>query len=383
MVTPAICPENSKWLMLFGTTMLLLASMVHQHLIMTAYHVYDNGDGGRDVLTATKKNNIIDRTMSTSYSAIQKGNSIFRRLPTDFRLSSREECPAAQKKLISYAPASNRSKITPRNQKKFVMGGYTKIKRGSGDNKLLLPITMKLSKEQHEHGIYGTVAELGVHHGQFTGALFMTARESEKLIAADLFEELQYQNVDVSGNGDRKAFVRGLASYGLNETDLHLIHTGSTEDLPFDWHQQNDFEPFRLISVDAGHTAALTFNDLEVAFCNAAKGAIVMLDDFFHNLWPGVTEGFHQFASMGPVAEVYPFLRCEGKNFITNDKSMHQHYYKILISEPKFKPFLRAYAHQTRGTSVKYQMNGVEYLYCDSRKLEREKMHLMWKSLVY
>ena len=263
------------------------------------------------------------------------------------------------------------------------MGGYQQIDKGSGDYKLVGPITAKLSRLQHDQGIYGTVAELGVHHGRFTGALFMTARATEKILVADLFEDLQYQNVDVSGSGNKQAFIRGLASYGVNETDLHLIHTGSTEDLPFDWHRRENFEPFRLISVDAGHTAALTFNDLEVAFCNSLRGAVVILDDFFHNQWPGVTEGFFQFAGMGPIEGVYPIVRCEGKAFVTNDKTLHKYYYKELLKEPKLKFFLSPYAHQIRGNKVKYMMNGVEYLKCDPDKLTRDTMHLMWNSLIY
>lgn len=338
------------------------------------------------VLTLTKKEVIPsddDSNQVVKFHPSTGARSGPRRLPREFRDAPPSECPAAKEKLTNFAPASMNSKIPYNWQKNFVFKGYKEIDKGSGDYNLVGPVTMKLSKVQHEQGIFGTVAEVGVHHGRFTGALFITARETEKLVAADLFEELQHQNVDVSGFGNRQAFNRGLSTYGLNETDVHLIHTGSTEDLPFDWHEQEDFDPFRLISVDAGHTAELTYNDLGVAFCNAARGAIVILDDFFHNLWPGVTEGFFQFANMGPVEGVYPFLRCEGKNFVTNDKTMHNHYYKMLRSEPKFKLFLNAYAHQVRGSKVKYMMNGVEYLKCDTGKLSRDTMELMWNSLVY
>ena len=80
---------------------------------------------------------------------------------------------------------------------------------------------------------------------------------------------------------------------------------------------------------------------------------------------------------------VYPFLRCEGKNFVTNDKELHKKYYTALKKEPKFKFFLSAYAHQVRGSKVKYMMNGVEYLKCDSEKLSKETMHLLWNSVIY
>jgi len=321
--------------------------------------------------------------ISASDSKHSGGKLLPRRLPGDFRYAREEECPAAISKLTQYANASMVPKIPHPQQRIFVLGGYENIDKGSGDFKLVGPITMKLSRIQNEEGIFGSIAELGVHHGRFTGALFITARENEKLIAADLFEDLQYQNIDVSGYGNKQAFVNGMRMYGLNESDLHLIHTGSTEDIPFDWYIRNDFEPFRLISVDAGHTAGLTFNDLEIAFCNALRGSIIILDDFFHNLWPGVTEGFYQFAQMGPIEGVYPFLRCEGKNFVTNDKDLHKKYYNALRNEPKFKLFLSAYAHQVRGSKVKYTMNGIEYLRCDSSKLSKETLNLLWSSVVY
>ena len=34
------------------------------------------------------------------------------------------------------------------------------------------------------------------------------------------------------------------------------------------------------VSVDAGHTASLTFNDLQLVFCNLLRGGIVILDDW-------------------------------------------------------------------------------------------------------
>ncbi|CAB9525477.1 expressed unknown protein [Seminavis robusta] len=377
------CPERPRAMFKMGLSMAFLLFCANMLLLLVLIQRDFMSPPARVAMAVDPP--LEDITTNTGQPTAPESSRLPRRLPRDFRMARPEECPAAMHKLTNYAPASMKSKIPYSRQKKFVLGGYQQIDKGSGDYKLVAPLVAKLSKLQHEQGIFGTVGELGVHHGRFTGALYMTARETEKLIAADLFEDLQYQNVDVSGYGNRQAFRQGLESYGLNETtDLHLVHTGTTEDLPFDWHVQSDFEPFRLISVDAGHTAGLTFNDLEIAFCNSVPGSIVILDDFFHNLWPGVTEGFFQFASMGPIDNgVYPFLRCEGKAFVTNDKALHKHYYKMLRSEPKFKLFLNAYAHQVRGSKVKYMMNGVEYLKCSSDKLKRDTMHLLWNSLVY
>ena len=371
----ASCPEHRRvwfWLclcigtFLFCTNLAVLMNLAKQH-------------SARELRVSSTADSalVIPNKMATITSAdTEADNGLPRRLPADFRYA--HICPAAEQKLTNFAPRSEKPKVPSENRKEFVMGGYQKIHKGSGDYRLVGPMTMKLSNVQHDEGIFGSVAELGVHHGRFTGALYITAKETEKLLAADLFEELQSQNVDVSGYGDKQAFLAGLQSYGLDETDLHLLYTGSTEDIPFDWHLRKNFEPFRLISVDAGHTAALTFNDLEVAFCNTLRGGIVILDDFFHNLWPGVTEGFFQFAAMGPVKSVYPFLRCEGKNFVTNDRRFHQLYYNKLKNDPTLKVFLKEYAHNTRGTKVKYMMNGVEYLKCNPESLTEETFHMLW-----
>jgi Methyltransferase domain len=375
MIDKDMCPERPKLWFKMGFSMAFLLFFANMMLLLVLVQ--------RDFLSAPTASLHRGGDSPTRVVDVSTGR-LARRLPYDFRTAPLSECPAAIRKLTNYAPASMKSKVSSRQQNEFAMGGYQKIDKGSGDYKLIAPIITKLSKLQHEQGIFGTVGEMGVHHGRFTGVLFLTAREHEKLLAADLFEELQFQNIDTSGNGNRKEFQKGLESYGLNETkDLHLVHTGSTEDLPFDWHERANFEPFRLISVDAGHTAGLTFNDLEVAFCNTLQGGIVLLDDFFHNSWPGVTEGFFQFAAMGPIEGVYPFLRCEGKVFATNDKAMHAHYYQMLRAEPKLAPLLGVYAHEKRGSKVKYMMNGIEYLKCEPDKLQRETMHLMWSTFLY
>ena len=282
-----VCPEQRKGLLKTGLALAGLLVVANVSLLLALVQQRDNGgvailgDGSRAMTTT--------EASFTASNPSQQSSLLPRRLPPDFRYPQRpEECPASLAPLTSYAPASMDSKVSYPNQKQFVMGGYQQIDKGSGDYKLVGPIVSFLSQIQHSSQIFGTVAEVGVHHGRFTGALFVTARSTEKLVAADLFEDLQYQNIDTSGYGNRQAFDRGLQSYGLDpEKDVHLIYTGSTTDLPLDWHlskkssgdADESFEPFRMISVDAGHTDALTFNDLELAFCNALKGGIIILDD--------------------------------------------------------------------------------------------------------
>lgn len=55
-----------------------------------------------------------------------------------------------------------------------------------------------LSAKQHELGIFGSVGEIGVHHGKFLIPIVGNALAGEPAIAIDLFED-QSSNVDTSG----------------------------------------------------------------------------------------------------------------------------------------------------------------------------------------
>ena len=200
-----------------------------------------------------------------------------------------------------------------------------------------------------------------------------------------MFEDLQEKNTDASGIGNKKGFIDGIKTYGLTEADLHLIYTGSSEEIPFNWHEKDHFEPFRMISVDGGHTAALTFNDLEIAFCNSLPGAVVILDDIFVIPWPGVTEALFQFTTTGPV-EALPFLWCENKLFLTTDKYYHKKYYDHLLADKRLK--VTTFARQEKRGSdvkkVKYMMNDAEYLYCDPKdEISYEESYELWQKVVY
>lgn len=159
-------------------------------------------------------------------------------------------------RMMNIQSQQNEPKITLDNQRHFALGGYNQIARGSGEIVLAGPILNLISKQQHspDHRIYGSVGELGVHHGRFTAFLFVTSRQHEQLVVGDLFEKMQSANVDKSGLGDLKRFVQGLQTYGLTPTHLHTIYVGSTSNLPFNWSYEQKFHPFRLISIDASHT---------------------------------------------------------------------------------------------------------------------------------
>jgi len=354
-------------------------AMVFIALALTVF-VLDAGFYGPEAPRTASSKLLLRLAADTSTTAdqqrhLQSPEVLPRRLPVSFRYAD-----TCHRQSSVMAKPSQNPKLPLAQIQDYANGGYLKIARGSGDVHLIGPLINMLSRTQHNQHIYGTLAELGVHHGRFTGFLFVTARATEKLVVTDLFQELQHLNVDKSGLGDKRRFVQGLSTYGLHQQDLHLILSSSTDVIPFDWADQAGFEAFRMISVDAGHTAALTFNDLQLAFCNLLTGGIVIVDDLFHSTWPGVTEALFQFMAMGPEPEVYPLLSCENKLFLTNDKAAHEMYYQRLLS---MGPVVSMYAHEKQRGKLKYEMNGVNYLKCKRGNMTDHDIQSLWKDMVY
>ena len=299
-------------------------------------------------------------------------------LPLNYRVADRNCKPPEQR--ASMAAPSSENRVGIPTAKLLSQGGYKQIGAGSGAIHFVGYVAMVLSKMQHSFGIFGTVGEVGVHHGLFTVCLYITARKTEKLVAADIFSQ-QEKNVDKSGNGDLDRFVDAVSRIGLAKSDLFKIHVGSTTELPFDWHQRDGFEPFRMISVDAGHTSLLTFNDLEVAACNLAKGGIIILDDYFHIHWTGVSEGLYQYFAQGHD-RLYPFLVCWGKVFMTNDRAAHKTYYEGLRADEAMGKFMLTDANKFGGSNS-FDMHGVNYLLCEQGSATVEEIHELWSSAVY
>ena len=133
------------------------------------------------------------------------------------------------------------------------------------------------------------------------------------------------------------------------------------------------------------HSAAFTFNDLQLAFCNLLKGGIVILDDWFHSSWPGVVDGFYQFIEHGLTPYVYPFLICESKLFLTNDRELYELYYYALRNSSNFSTFVSPYAHQKERGKLEYEMMGAKYLKCSSRGGVNAVagIQTLWSTLVY
>jgi len=170
---------------------------------------------------------------------------------------------------------------------------------------------------QQKSNIDGNIVEIGVHHGKsFILLSILSNPESEKCVAIDLFEDLQSENIDQSGSGNRQIFMGNLRRFSPNYRNLETI-TGNTLKIGADTILQKAGGPVRFFSVDGGHTPETTYNDMQLAYRSICEYGVIVVDDYFNEMWPGVSEGVNSFCS---DFTVYPFAIGGNKIFFTKSE---------------------------------------------------------------
>lgn len=172
--------------------------------------------------------------------------------------------------------------------------------------------TLILAMAGHQQ-VTGAVGEIGVHHGKLFILLSLLRRAGEQAVALDLFEN-QELNIDRSGHGDRAVFERNLKAAGSD--GAVTIRTCDSTSLSSKELLEWGRGPFRLFSVDGGHTAEITKSDLTIASESLCYGGLLILDDYFNVGWPGVSEGTNRFLATDPA--VVAVGSAHGKMFFSN-----------------------------------------------------------------
>lgn len=185
----------------------------------------------------------------------------------------------------------------------YIKDGIEKVE-GWLDSDAISIIT-KLAQAQHKFDIKGHVGEIGVHHGKLFILLYLLTSKSENAIAVDIFDK-QYLNVDQSGKGDLERFLQNLESFAKDKQKLKIISEDSTQISSDDIKKLVGGE-LRLFSVDGGHTPEITRNDLRIASKSICEGGVIVLDDCFNGLFPGVSEGTNQFFMYDNARGIVPF----------------------------------------------------------------------------
>jgi len=190
----------------------------------------------------------------------------------------------------------------------------------------LIPVAMRaiieIANVQQEKSIEGPVCEIGVHHGRLFILLHLLTRKSEKSVAWDLFDN-QDENEGKSGMGNRTILNSNLEKHDCDLERIVIKTKNSLELTPEEILKDCDGRP-RLFSIDGGHSAEITQNDLALAADTVCEGGVIILDDFFNEAWPGVAEGTCRYIIKNPG--LYPVAIVGNKVMLTNVKSAADSY---------------------------------------------------------
>ena len=178
-----------------------------------------------------------------------------------------------------------------------------------------------LTQLQHADGLYGPVAEIGVHGGKFWLPIAGSAHVNEPVVAIDLFQD-QHKNFDKSGGGPggtkSKFLEAAQQALGLHEHDIHFFSDSS--DLYARDFSALGLPRFRIFSIDGGHALESSLRDLTLAACVLAEGGIMVVDDVATPLpgeypWLGVPTAL--FNWLPEQRRVAPFLWAAHKLYLT------------------------------------------------------------------
>ena len=193
-------------------------------------------------------------------------------------------------------PGSSPPDTNPAHGYFAALGSYMELGIGNVEGWLSPTTTAMLAQllvRQVQLGVRGDVCEIGVHHGKLFIVLAGATVSGEAAVAIDVFDQ-QEKNVDQSGHGDRATFERNVAAYAPGAT-MHVIQASSL-DL-----QTAEFlgRRFRFMSIDGGHTAEASENDLWLAEKTLVDEGLVALDDILSAHWTGVLTGLVRYLNAG------------------------------------------------------------------------------------
>ncbi len=198
-------------------------------------------------------------------------------------------------------------------------------------DKRLIIIYRLLDECQAKAGIVGNLGEIGVWQGKSFIPLMHLARNNEFVLAVDCFESYQFNRDNSGGVCNFTLFTNNIKKHCSEPGKLRTIKGDSYKLAPSDYlNAMENAKGFRIFSIDGCHEAATTATDMENAFKCLVDGGIVMMDDYFHSCWPGVSEGVNAFMNKNANC-LKPFLIAWNKVFFTQPE--HAATYKEVLEK--------------------------------------------------
>jgi hypothetical protein len=189
---------------------------------------------------------------------------------------------------------------------------------------------------QASAGVTGSVGEIGVHEGRlFILLMLLSRRDTERAFCIDVFDR-QLLNVDRSGRGDERAFLRNVRRH-VGDADRIAIFRARSEDVTATQILGGVGES-RMLSVDGGHNAAAAAHDVRLSAEVLGPRGVMLLDDFFNPAWPEVSDGTRA-ALAGDGVDLVPFALGANKVFFA--RRDHAIEYRDRLREAVPRRFLK------------------------------------------
>ncbi len=189
-----------------------------------------------------------------------------------------------------------------------------------------------LNNLQREEGLFGNIFEIGVHHGKSALLLgIFIDPKKHKLIVNDIFDQ-QELNISNSGLGSKEIFKKNYLKFFNSDGGLQIIEKPSRELSVGDTSNSCIF-----FSIDGGHSADETYNDLLTAKNALLNEGIIAVDDYFNAGFPGVSEGVCRFLIENE--DFVPWIYCFNKLIIIKKTEVNN--YKEMLVKNDFENFCK------------------------------------------
>jgi predicted O-methyltransferase YrrM len=146
-----------------------------------------------------------------------------------------------------------------------------------------------LLAQQSMFGLRGDLLEIGSYHGRSTALLAARLQEGERVVVCDAFESETEDSY--AERPSPETLMRNLRRVTPSlEAARVEIHECFSNDLELAPDRQ-----FRFIHIDGGHSREQALFDLELCSRHLLPGGTIVMDDYEHPNWPGVTEATDAF----------------------------------------------------------------------------------------
>ena len=159
---------------------------------------------------------------------------------------------------------------------------------------------------QTSSGLHGDLLEIGCYHGRSAAVLALHLQAGERLFLADAFDLPLSDPYGDTATPEKVWRNLATAVPALSRERVFIQRAYSSElTLPSEL-------KVRFAHVDGGHDAPTVHTDLTLCTERLVPGGVMVIDDYAHPHYPGVTEAVREFLHHQPSYQVLADLNRAG-----------------------------------------------------------------------